>query len=170
MADCRRSACTRAQGAVAQLTRRAGLLCRALALASALTGVSRRYAVLRYVRPRLSVRRLPDRPSRRCPAGKRLQQRRRMGRQLANLGHHRCRRFLGQAGAFDVACEGCTAQLDANHCAQFDAGYCVHLQIVGSALLVFSLFMTSLCTKLWQLVLAQGVGIGVRRLAIASAC
>lgn len=43
----------------------------------------------------------------------------------------------------------------------FDQGYLQPLLWVGSFLTVFSLMMTSICTKYWQLILAQGVCVGL---------
>jgi hypothetical protein len=43
----------------------------------------------------------------------------------------------------------------------YDAGYLRGLVIVGSVAGVFGLMMTSLCTQYWQLVLAQGICIGI---------
>ncbi|OAA55031.1 Major facilitator superfamily domain, general substrate transporter [Niveomyces insectorum RCEF 264] len=43
----------------------------------------------------------------------------------------------------------------------YDAGFFRHLIVGGMALIVFGQFMTSLCTAYWQLVLAQGVAVGV---------
>ena len=43
----------------------------------------------------------------------------------------------------------------------FDAGYFNELLWVGLFLIVFGLFMTSLCTTYWQLMLAQGVCVGL---------
>ncbi|KAJ5624686.1 hypothetical protein N7510_000995 [Penicillium lagena] len=42
-----------------------------------------------------------------------------------------------------------------------DAGYFRFTLTVGALLETFSIFMTSLCTKYWQLFLAQGVGQGI---------
>ena len=42
-----------------------------------------------------------------------------------------------------------------------DAGYFRFTLTVGATLEVFSIFMTSLCTKYWQLFLAQGLGQGI---------
>ncbi len=42
-----------------------------------------------------------------------------------------------------------------------DAGYFRHVFIAGKILLVLGIFLTSVCTKYWQLFLAQGVCIGV---------
>lgn len=42
-----------------------------------------------------------------------------------------------------------------------DAGYLQTLLIVGSFLEVFGMFMTSLCTKYWQVLLAQGICVGL---------
>ncbi|KAK5988390.1 MFS-type transporter dbaD [Cladobotryum mycophilum] len=42
-----------------------------------------------------------------------------------------------------------------------DAGHLRLLLITGSFLEVFGMFMTSLCTKYWQFVLAQGVCVGI---------
>ena len=43
----------------------------------------------------------------------------------------------------------------------FDKGYLQPLLWVGSFLTVFGLMMTSICTKYWQLILAQGVCVGL---------
>ncbi|KAK3945474.1 putative major facilitator superfamily transporter protein [Diplogelasinospora grovesii] len=43
----------------------------------------------------------------------------------------------------------------------FDAGYFRHLLWAGMFLIVFGQFMTSLCSSYWQVVLAQGVCIGI---------
>jgi len=43
----------------------------------------------------------------------------------------------------------------------YDAGYVHHLLIGGSLLSVFGQMMLSLCTKYWQVFLAQGICIGV---------
>lgn len=43
----------------------------------------------------------------------------------------------------------------------FDAGWCNALLASGLALIVLGMFMTSLCTSLWQVLLAQGVTVGV---------
>lgn len=43
----------------------------------------------------------------------------------------------------------------------YDAGYFRHLLISGQILLVFGMFMTSLGTLYWQILLAQGVCVGV---------
>lgn len=43
----------------------------------------------------------------------------------------------------------------------FDAGHFRALTISGSALVVLGLFMTSLCETYWQVLLAQGVAVGV---------
>jgi MFS family permease len=42
-----------------------------------------------------------------------------------------------------------------------DAGYFRFTLTVGATLVVFSIFMTSLCTEYWQLFLAQGLGQGI---------
>ncbi|KAK4660723.1 hypothetical protein QC762_0021900 [Podospora pseudocomata] len=42
-----------------------------------------------------------------------------------------------------------------------DAGYFRSITTLGSFLIVFGCFMTSLCTTYWQLLLAQGVCIGI---------
>ena len=42
-----------------------------------------------------------------------------------------------------------------------DAGYFHHVFLAGSIFQVFGVFMTSLCTQYWQLMLAQGVCIGI---------
>lgn len=43
----------------------------------------------------------------------------------------------------------------------FDQGYLDSMLLVGSFLTVFGIMMTSLCTKYWQIVLAQGVCVGL---------
>jgi MFS family permease len=43
----------------------------------------------------------------------------------------------------------------------FDAGYLRALVLVGSALAVFGMMMTSICKEYWQVILAQGVVTGV---------
>ncbi|KAJ5887890.1 MFS general substrate transporter [Penicillium taxi] len=43
----------------------------------------------------------------------------------------------------------------------FDAGYFYVLLSLGSFLVVFGMFMTSLCTEYWQLILAQGIAVGL---------
>ncbi|KAK3987784.1 major facilitator superfamily domain-containing protein [Cladorrhinum sp. PSN332] len=43
----------------------------------------------------------------------------------------------------------------------YDRGYFRHLLIVGMFLIVFGQFMTSLCTKYWQVLLAQGFTMGI---------
>lgn len=43
----------------------------------------------------------------------------------------------------------------------YDSGYLRTLVITGSALVVFGMMMTSLCTEFWQLILAQGLIIGL---------
>jgi MFS family permease len=43
----------------------------------------------------------------------------------------------------------------------FDAGYFYVLLTVGSFLVVFGMFMTSLCTEFWQVMLAHGITIGL---------
>lgn len=43
----------------------------------------------------------------------------------------------------------------------FDAGYFRALLYAGSFLVVFGQMMLSLCTELWQVVLAQGICIGI---------
>ncbi|KAI1849184.1 hypothetical protein JX266_005145 [Neoarthrinium moseri] len=43
----------------------------------------------------------------------------------------------------------------------YDAGYFRGLIIVGNVLVVLGMFMTSLCTQYWQIILAQGVCVGV---------
>lgn len=43
----------------------------------------------------------------------------------------------------------------------FDAGYCTHLLAIGLFLIVLGMFMASLCTTLWQVLLAQGVTVGI---------
>ena len=43
----------------------------------------------------------------------------------------------------------------------YDAGYFRELIIAGMALIVFGMFMTSLCTQYWQVLLAQGITMGI---------
>ncbi|KAK4193261.1 putative transporter [Podospora australis] len=43
----------------------------------------------------------------------------------------------------------------------YDAGYFRHLLVVGLFLIVFGQFMTSLCTTYWQVLLAQGICMGI---------
>lgn len=43
----------------------------------------------------------------------------------------------------------------------YDSGYLRTLVITGSALVVFGMMMTSLCAEFWQLILAQGLIIGL---------
>lgn len=43
----------------------------------------------------------------------------------------------------------------------YDAGYFRHLIVVGLFLIIFGQFMTSLCTVYWQVLLAQGICIGL---------
>lgn len=43
----------------------------------------------------------------------------------------------------------------------FDAGYLKHLIVVGGALYVFCLMMTSLATEYYQVLLAHGIGVGL---------
>lgn len=43
----------------------------------------------------------------------------------------------------------------------FDEGYAYALLCAGSCLVVFGMFMTSLCTQFWQVMLAQGICIGL---------
>ncbi|KAH6650553.1 major facilitator superfamily domain-containing protein [Chaetomium tenue] len=43
----------------------------------------------------------------------------------------------------------------------YDAGYFRHLLLVGLFLIVLGQFMTSLCTAYWQVMLAQGVAMGI---------
>ncbi|KAL2142700.1 hypothetical protein VTI28DRAFT_788 [Corynascus sepedonium] len=43
----------------------------------------------------------------------------------------------------------------------YDAGYFRHLLIVGLFLIVLGQFMTSLCTAYWQVMLAQGIAMGI---------
>jgi MFS family permease len=43
----------------------------------------------------------------------------------------------------------------------YDAGYARALLLVGSFLIVFGQMMLSLCTEYWQVVLAQGVAVGL---------
>lgn len=43
----------------------------------------------------------------------------------------------------------------------YDAGYFRQMLIIGNALIVLGMFMTSLCTQYWQIVLAQGVCVGL---------
>lgn len=42
-----------------------------------------------------------------------------------------------------------------------DAGYLRPILIAGTFLEVFGMFMTSLCTQYWQILLAQGVCVGL---------
>ncbi|KAI0473466.1 major facilitator superfamily domain-containing protein [Xylariaceae sp. FL0804] len=42
----------------------------------------------------------------------------------------------------------------------YDAGYIFTLTATGTFLIVFGMFMTSLCTEYWQVVLAQGLCVG----------
>ncbi|KAI1841010.1 hypothetical protein JX265_012887 [Neoarthrinium moseri] len=52
----------------------------------------------------------------------------------------------------------------------YDAGYCRHLLFFGSLLIVVGTICQSFCTELWQLLLAQGlcIGVGCGCLAILS--
>ncbi|KIH91860.1 hypothetical protein SPBR_01653 [Sporothrix brasiliensis 5110] len=43
----------------------------------------------------------------------------------------------------------------------YDAGYFIYLIATGLFLIVFGLFMTSLCTAYWQIILAQGLVVGL---------
>jgi MFS family permease len=43
----------------------------------------------------------------------------------------------------------------------YDAGYFRHLVFAGLILIVFGMFMTSLCAAYWQVLLAQGICVGV---------
>lgn len=43
----------------------------------------------------------------------------------------------------------------------FDAGYFRHLLFAGSFLVVFGMMMTSICTRYWEVMLAQAVCVGV---------
>jgi MFS family permease len=43
----------------------------------------------------------------------------------------------------------------------YDAGYFRSLLLTGSFLVVFGMMMTSICTEYWQLMLAQGVCVGL---------
>jgi MFS family permease len=43
----------------------------------------------------------------------------------------------------------------------FDAGYLRALVIFGSIAAVFGMMMTSVCKEYWQLILAQGLCVGV---------
>ena len=43
----------------------------------------------------------------------------------------------------------------------YDYGYLRALVLVGSILVVFGMLMTSLCTEYWQIVLAQGIVVGI---------
>ncbi|KAK8106852.1 uncharacterized protein PG998_008865 [Apiospora kogelbergensis] len=43
----------------------------------------------------------------------------------------------------------------------YDYGYFRHLVVAGSFLMVFGMMMVSLCTQYWQLVLAQGILVGL---------
>ncbi|KAK8085441.1 hypothetical protein PG997_006712 [Apiospora hydei] len=52
----------------------------------------------------------------------------------------------------------------------YDAGYARHLLVAGSALIVVGTICQSFCSTLWQLLLAQGlcIGIGCGALAVLS--
>lgn len=52
----------------------------------------------------------------------------------------------------------------------YDAGYARHLTIIGSFFLILGQMMLSLCTKYWQVLLAQGFcsGIGCGLLCVPS--
>ncbi|RYP24252.1 hypothetical protein DL765_000747 [Monosporascus sp. GIB2] len=52
----------------------------------------------------------------------------------------------------------------------FDAGYFRHLLYSGLFLIVFGQFITSLCTQFWQIVLAQGICIGLGCGAVFGPC
>lgn len=43
----------------------------------------------------------------------------------------------------------------------YDHGYLRTLILVGSVLVVFGMLMTGLCSQYWQLILAQGVVVGL---------
>ena len=43
----------------------------------------------------------------------------------------------------------------------YDMGYLRHITIAGSFLVVFEMMMTSIATSYWQLVLAQGIVVGL---------
>ncbi|KAF1973118.1 putative MFS monocarboxylate transporter [Bimuria novae-zelandiae CBS 107.79] len=43
----------------------------------------------------------------------------------------------------------------------FDRGYLRHLVLLGSIILVFGMFMTSICTQYWHILLTQGVVMGL---------
>nr|POF04192.1 aspyridones efflux protein apdf [Quercus suber] len=43
----------------------------------------------------------------------------------------------------------------------YDAGYVHHLIFTGSILIVVGLMMVSLCTQYWQVMLAQGIAVGL---------
>ena len=43
----------------------------------------------------------------------------------------------------------------------YDYGYLRALILVGSVLVVFGMLMTGLCSQYWQLILAQGVVVGL---------
>ena len=43
----------------------------------------------------------------------------------------------------------------------FDLGYFIILESVGGTLVVFGLMMTSICKEFWQVMLAQGVCVGL---------
>ena len=43
----------------------------------------------------------------------------------------------------------------------YDWGYVRALILIGSFMIVFGTFMTSLCTEYWQFVLAQGLFMGI---------
>jgi hypothetical protein len=43
----------------------------------------------------------------------------------------------------------------------FDAGYVRGLVLTGSVLVVFGMMMTSICKEYWQVILAQGLVVGV---------
>ncbi|KAK8046375.1 MFS general substrate transporter [Apiospora saccharicola] len=43
----------------------------------------------------------------------------------------------------------------------YDYGYFRHLLAVGSFLMVFGMMMVSLCTQYWQLIIAQGIVVGI---------
>ena len=43
----------------------------------------------------------------------------------------------------------------------YDYGYMKALVLAGSFLVVFGMMMTSICTKYWQIILAQGIIVGI---------
>lgn len=63
--------------------------------------------------------------------------------------------WIGSLQAFLLVFGGCvTGPL-------FDYGYLRALIFAGSFLVVFGMMMTSICTQYWQLVLAQGLVVGL---------